>query len=223
VTKGLNPNAKMKDSGIEWLGEIPEHWEVARTDSRLATTRMTVSQESLSGQSVFHYSIPAVQLYGTGICEDGDDIDSSKTLITKQTLLVSKLNPRKGTIVLAVPQDQKTVCSGEFVPLIPVDVVPRFAEYVFRSEPVRQLLSSRVESVTKSHQRVNPADICKLRWVWPQVDEQRAIATFLDRETTHIDAMIEQINKSIELLREYRTVIIWAAVTGKIDVREEGS
>lgn len=204
---------KYKDSGIPWLGEVPAHWEIAPACSRLTAVSSQVNKEWLVGREVFHYSIPVVQELGDGRFESGDDIDSGKNLLTQPTLLISKLNPRKGTIVWAIPRSVPTVCSGEFVCLMPTACSGQYAEYTYRSENVRQYLDSTVESVTKSHQRANPAFVRKLKWAWPPLPEQRAIAAFLDRETARIDGLIERKQRQIELLQEKRAALISHAVT----------
>lgn len=206
-----------KESSVEWIGEVPEHWEIARSDSRLFPTGSAVSKEWLTGKEVFHYSIPVVQEIQDGQVEEGDLIDSGKTLLRETALLVSKLNPRKGTIVLASPHDIPTVCSGEFVAMAPKACVAKYAEYSFRSEGVRQYLDSTVESVTRSHQRAKPNFIRKLRWCWPPVQEQWAIAAFLDRETARIDILVDKKKRQIELLQEQRAAIINQAVTKGLD------
>ncbi|HGP1232787.1 TPA: hypothetical protein ACLF0S_006255 [Pseudomonas aeruginosa] len=106
-----------KDSGVEWLGEVPEGWILARGDAYLRSQAKVVSADYLGGKEVFHYSIPAVQATGDGQLEDGDEIDSSKLLVEQPQVLISKLNPRKNTVCLAGPREVVTVCSGEFVPL----------------------------------------------------------------------------------------------------------
>ncbi len=206
-----------KPSGVAWVGDVPEHWELARADSRLKASGTPVTKEWLNGKEVFHYSIPVVQDTGTGAVEEGDHIDSGKTLLRDTALLVSKLNPRKGTIVTAVPQSIPTVCSGEFIAMTAKSCSSDYAEYAYRSEGVRQYLDSTVESVTRSHQRANPAYIRKLLWCWPPLDEQRAIAAFLDRETARIDALIEKKRRQIELLQEKRSALISHAVTKGLD------
>src|SRR5690554_1393282 len=106
-----------KDSGVDWLGDVPEHWSLSRGDAYISSISKTVSAESLNDKEVFHYSIPVVQASGDGQLEDGGEIDSSKLLVERRQVLISKLNPRKNTVCLARPHDVLTVCSGEFVPL----------------------------------------------------------------------------------------------------------
>jgi len=95
-----------KNSQNSWVGNIPNHWNIQRADFLTQTNRLQVSADSLDGVELIHYSIPNVQEFGTGKIENGDQIESAKLLISEQQLLVSKLNPRKSTLCIAVPNDQ---------------------------------------------------------------------------------------------------------------------
>jgi type I restriction enzyme S subunit len=202
-----------KPSGVEWLGEVPEHWNLCRTDAVLGSCRSTINADALAQRPVFHYSIPVVQETGDGQLEDGSDIDSGKLVVTEPQVLVSKLNPRKGTVCIARPHDVLTVCSSEFVPLLPRSEDIRFLWYIVQSENYRTRLESLVESATKSHQRAAPSDIYRLMWSFPPRMEQSTIAIFLDRETAKIDALIAEQQRLIELLQEQRQAVISHAVT----------
>ena len=207
-----------RDSGVEWLGEIPAHWEIRRADRHLTSLKRPVVPSEIRGQDVFHYSIPNVQQFGSGVIEPTVTIDSSKTAIDRPVLLVSKLNPRKGTLALAKPHPAlMTLASSEFVVMESKDCVLEFARYFYRSEPVRLTLSARVQSATRSHQRCSPDDISKLPVSWPSKPEQTTIADFLDRETAKIDALVEKKERLIELLQEKRTALITRAVTRGLD------
>ena len=209
----FKPYPKYKESGVEWLGRVPEHWEVCRSDAVLGTCRTTIGPESLAGKPVFHYSIPVIQLTGDGQHEDGSEIDSGKLVVTEPQVLVSKLNPRKGTVCIALPQGVLTVCSSEFVPLLPRRADIRFVWYLVQTENYRTRLESLVESATKSHQRASPSDIYRVTWAFPTKEEQGGIATFLDHETAKIDALIAEQQRLIELLQEKRQAVISHAVT----------
>ena len=216
------PYPEYKASGVEWLGEVPAHWETSRAYHRLAPRKQPIVPDDISEQQeVFHYSIPNVQRYGGGAVEAGSSIDSAKILVDRTLLLVSKLNPRKNTIALAVP-DQRltTLASGEFVALEPRDCSALFARYLYESESVRRELSSRVASATKSHQRCSPEDITKLAVPFPPLSEQTAIARYLESAIADITNTIDRANREICLLREYCTRLIADVVTGKFDVRE---
>lgn len=193
-------------------------WELGRADFRFANKRTSIDAEALNERDVFHYSIPVVQEFGTGRIESGDTIDSSKLLIQSPVVLVSKLNPRKSTVCLAEPHAEAlTVASGEFVPLDPVQDDIRYIYYVWSSELMRQHLSALVKSVTKSHQRCNPADIVKVPWRWPSKLQQEAIAHYLDHRCGEIDALIAKKRGLLGLLAEKRSALITRAVTKGLD------
>lgn len=208
------PYPAYKDSGLEWLGEVPEHWELARFDAKSTTHRDSIDADRLTGLRVLHYSIPAVQELGHGQEEDGSEIDSNKLIINQKQLLVSKLNPHKQTLVVADKSESfLTVASTEFVPLIPVAADLAYITYVWSSAYCQHYLLARCESSTRSHQRVAPSDITRMPWAWPALDEQRAVVSILERETSRIDALIEKKTRFIELLREKRQALITHAVT----------
>jgi type I restriction enzyme S subunit len=210
----LPPYPKYKPSGVEWLGEVPEHWEVERSDTRVTSMKRQVTPEVFSGLEVMHYSIPVVQDLGTGTVENGEDIASAKQLIDGPVVLVSRLNPRKATICRASQHESLlTLASTEFVALKPTTGDIRFLEYLVLSELFRQRLDSWVQSVTRSHQRARPEEIYRFWNAWPDSDEQRDIADFLDRETAKIDTLVEKKRTLIKRLKEKRTALISRTVT----------
>ena len=222
VTRGLDPDVPMRDSGVAWLGEIPALWGMRPTESFASYDKQAVDPATLdTADKVFHYSIPSIQETGDGTVEPPSQIGSTKSLITGSLLLVSRLNPRKGVVVLATEKSIPTLCSTEFVPLRMNECHDeRWAFYEFLSEPIRQRLSGMVQSATRSHQRVDVGHILKVDHPIPPRPEQRAIARFLDHQTARIDALVAKTRAAIERLREYRRSVVSAAVTGQIDVRE---
>ncbi len=206
-----------KDSRVEWLGEIPEHWLTTRADSFLRFEKIQVDLSAVSDEVVFHYSIPHVQETGDGAFESPTEIDSAKLRVCGHRLLVSKLNPRKGVVLIASEKEVLTVCSSEFIPLVSVGCDLRWALYLYSAEPSRQALSAVVRSATRSHQRAEIADITKMWHAVPPVDEQRAVVAFLDRETARIDALVAKKERLIELLQEKRSALITRAVTKGLD------
>ena len=208
---------KYKDSGAEWLGEVPDGWEVKRSDSFLTYSRAQLDPVEFKAREVFHYSIPVVQESGTGQLEDGSEISSGKQVVKKKVVLVSKLNPRKGTICIAEPQQALTLCSTEFVALEPNRCDIRYLNYLVRTEGFRQELESKATSVTNSHQRANPVDIYRFWNAWPALSEQTAIAGFLDRETEKIDGLVAEQRRLMDLLKEKRQAVILHAVTKGIN------
>lgn len=197
-----------------FVADLPDDWTEKRADFLCFAARKTVEPKLMDAENVWHYSIPNVQEFGTAQLEPAATIESSKILIEGETLLVSKLNPRKKTICIAIPgEEHPTVASSEFVAVQSDEIDQRYALYVWSSEKVTDRLSAIVQSVTRSHQRVNPADITKLPWRWPDLDTQRRIAGYLDDKTARIDALIEKKRALLDRLAEKRQALITRAVT----------
>ena len=222
VTRGLDKTVAMKDSGVEWIGEMPGHWKVKRGCEVFSLRNKLVTTAQMEGRDVFHYSIPVVQKIGTGQFEGGSNIDSNKAIINGNELIYSKLNPRKETVCITseVDPDILTVASGEFLVLKPIrnKIFLKFSYYLFMANVIKEKICSTVKSATKSHQRANPADIFKMFQCLPPYTEQKAIANYLDEKTAHIDRIIETINTQIKKLKELRKTLINDVVTGKIKV-----
>lgn len=205
-------------SDADWFAEFPGDWQELRADFLCYPYRDTVSPERFEGELVAHYSIPQVQETGGPLVEPADDIDSTKLLIRAPTLLVSKLNPRKKTICIAEPQGElPTLASSEFIPIRSDEFDQHYAYYLWSSEKVTDRLSAIVQSATRSHQRVLPADILKLPWKWPPLEAQKRIAAFLGEKTAQIDGLIEKKQALLERLTEKRQAIITEAVTKGLD------
>lgn len=211
------PYPKYKPSNVEWIGEIPEAWETKRIDWVMQYSKKTMRIESLKGKEVFHYSIPIIQETGDGQIEIADEISSDKISIKGGELLVSKLNPRKGMVLIAISKEIPIVCSSEFIPLIPKKIDLHFSFYLYSSSIICEKISSVVQSATFSHQRAKPRDISKQWFELPPLSEQRAIADFLDRETTRINGIVAKQTQMIKLLKEKRSVLITQAVTKGLD------
>ncbi len=220
MTDRLIPYRSYKHPGVDWLGSIPKHWEVGRAEHRLEYTKKLVPAHELNGRNILHYSIPNVQQFGTGAIESGTSVDADKLLVDRTLLLVSKLNPRKGTVTLAEPSPElTTLASTEFIAMEPKGCLAEFAMFLFTSEFVRRELSSRVDSATNSHQRCSPTDITKLRIPWPPLTEQTNIVRFLDHIGRRIYRYILAKQKLLSHLDEQKHAAIYQAISGKVDVR----
>lgn len=212
-TLSWRPYVDYRPSGVDWLGDLPSHWDSARADAFLRYEKVQVEPLRVAEDVVFHYSIPSVEKSGDGALVPASSIDSAKLLLSGTRLLVSKLNPRKGVVLIANEKDVPTLCSTEFVPLEVRGCELRWALYLLQAEETRQRLSAVVRSATRSHQRAEVAEVVKMWHPVPPVPEQCAIAAFLDRKTAQIDALIAKKERLIELLDEKRTALITQAVT----------
>ena len=128
--------------------------------------------------------------------------------------MISKLNPRKNCVcIVSQNQNRKILGSGEFVLLKPIGTITRFLFYYVNNPSYTEYLDSSVESVTRSHQRVNPSIIYNSKVSLPPLHEQHQIVSFLDTKTSLIDSLIEKTQRKIELLKEKGTSLINELVT----------
>ena len=188
----FKPYAKYKDSGIEWLGEIPEEWEVLRLKYSAALINKKVDGSS---SELPYIGLENIESW-TGKPVNGTEASKSEgqsNLFKSGDVLFGKLRPYLAKVFY--PKNDG-ICTGELLILRPNEVVGDFLFYYLLARDFIMIVDSSLE-------------------------EQRSIAFLLDRETSRIDAIIEKVKTSIEKLREYRSALISAAVTGKIDVRGE--
>lgn len=227
VTKGLNPDAPMKDSGIEWLGDVPEHWDVKRLGvlSNLIQTGPFGSQ--LHSEDYVEDETPVIN---PSNIKDGQIIpDWSCTVGHK---IVERLSHHKlmaGDIVFgrrgemgrcARVSDKEVgwLCgTGSLNVRLNKYMVSEFVSIYLRTAYVREFLI--LESVGSTMDNLNTTILSRISLPAPPPAEQLAITIFLDRETAKLDALTTEAKNAITLLQERRTALISAAVTGKIDVR----
>jgi len=213
VTKGLDPNAPMKDSGVEWIGEVPAPWG----DTKL----VRVFKEK--GKDLTTQYPPGAISFGEVVTKE---MRNEETLASYQALeegefIVNPLNLNYDLKSLRVALSDKDVrvSSGYIILRLRDGFQPRYVRwlmYLFDTRYMKTLGGGIRQTITF-------ADIAKCHAAIPGSTEQSQIATFLDCETTRIDTLIEKTRESIELLKERRSALITAAVTGKIDVREEAA
>jgi restriction endonuclease S subunit len=234
VTKGLNLNAKMKDSGIEWFGDIPEHWHVIRVKS-LEGNRSSAVQTGpfgaqLHANDYMDEGVPLILIRNVGEMrinntnipmisyEDAERLSIYR--IKKGDIVFSRVGSI-GRIAPCTEREEGWLISGQMLRLRILNprLHDRFAAYAFGSSTL--LTFVELHSVGSTRESINTEILRNMPVPIPTFDEQRAIAAFLDRETERIGALICKVKDSIEKLREYRTALISAAVTGKIDIRKE--
>ncbi|HEO1827200.1 TPA: restriction endonuclease subunit S [Acinetobacter baumannii] len=232
VTKGLNPNAPMKDSGVEWLGEVPEHWTVLKNRHIFNFSKgLSITKENLQENGV-----PCVS-YGEVHSKFGFEFNpeiNDMKFVSEEYLETSKnclLN--SGDFIFA-DTSEDFEGSGNFSYLNSNSQVfagyhtviarlkskqkPRFFAYIFDSNAHRKQIQTQVKgikvfSITQG--------ILKDIYSWlPPVHEQDLIVRYLDNECKKISLLKAKQIELIEKLKEYRSSIISHAVTGKIDIRE---
>ncbi len=217
-----------KDSGIEWLGEIPEHWEIKKVKYLFrfvsGGTPSTTNLEYWTGEIPWVSSKDMKSFYLTDTEDhiNGQAVEESATTLLPEStvLLVMRSGILRHTIPVAVIQKAMAI-NQDIKGLLP-EQGQMFSDYFARfvQGHQNQLLALwRKEGTTV--ESLETESVTNFQMIIPALPEQRAIAAFLDRETARIDGLIKKVEESMTLLREYRTALISAAVTGKIDVRGE--
>lgn len=233
VTKGLDPNVKMKDSGVEWLGKIPAHWELVPLKFTLRPCGDAVKTGPFGSQLLSTEMLSgSIKVYNQRNVLDRDFIsgenyiteDKFKNLSAFTIFAHDVLVTTRGTIgrCAVFPQNaEKGILHPCLMRIEPnASLSPDYLSLLIQDGEI-VLLQLRLMSNATTIDVIYSESLKSVRFPLPPIDEQRAIMAFLDRETSRIDELIAKITQSIDLLREYRTALISAAVTGKIDVREE--
>ena len=216
VTRGLDPNVRLKPSGVEWLGDVPEHWETMRArflfkevDNRSTSgkeTHLSMSQTlGLVPSHLVERSLISDSYVGGKLCQEGD-------------LVLNRLKAHLGVFALA---KQAGVISPDYSVFRKRDSVKM--EYFFRVlrlPALRTELRIRAKGIVEGFWRLYTDDFFDIRLPVPPYVEQQAIVEYVDSTTIEVDAAITRARRQIELVQEYRTRLIADVVTGKLDVRE---
>ncbi len=227
VTKGLDPNAKMKDSGVEWLGEVPEGWEVMPLGDLALMVKTGPFGSQLHSEDYIDDATPVInpaniregRLIPDWSCTVTEDV---VVRLLNYTLKVGDIifgrRGEMGRCALVSSTEEGWLCgTGCLNVRLSKLADPKFISIFLRTASVREWL--QLESVGSTMDNLNTQILSRIKVPLPPLTEQRTIASFLDRETTKIDTLTEEAQKAIELMKERRTALISATVTGKIDVR----
>lgn len=215
VTKGLNPKAPMKDSGIEWLGEIPAHWEVKRVD-RLMTFSSGKAHEPFIDDSGEHVYMSArfVSTQGESVKYCTENL--SPAFPGDVVMVMSDLpNGRALARAYQIPNDGRSFAVNQRV--CRLSDIKGCDRYFLHQLNRNEGLLWYNDGMNQTH--LSNAAYCKLALCNPPVAEQLEIADYLDKLTALSDALQIEAQSAITLLQERRAALISAAVTGKIDVR----
>ena len=216
VTRGLDPNVRLKDSGVEWLGDMPEHWEVTRTrflfkevDRRSSTgneTHLSMSQVlGLVPSHQVEQTLISDSYVGGKLCEKGD-------------LVLNRLKAHLGVFALA---DQKGVISPDYsVFRKRLALEMEYFTQVLRLPALRPELRIRSKGIVEGFWRLYTGDLFDIRLPVPPVAEQVTIVDNLSRMTGKLNATIARTRRQIDLMNEYRTRLTADVVTGQLDVHE---
>ncbi len=219
VTKGLDPNAEMKPSGVEWIGEIPAHWtirknrhifdekndrSVAGNEELLTVSHITgVSPRTQKSVNMFL----AETLAGYKHCSVGN------LVINTMWAWMGALGISEFEGIVSPAYNVYQLKNGEYL--------PKYYDYLYRTPNHVSEIIRWSKGIWHSRLRLYPDAFFSMSALAPPLKAQKQIANFLDHKTQQIDDLISTEGQKIELLKEYRQSLISEAVTGKIDVRNE--
>lgn len=224
VTKGLDKNVEMKDSGVEWIGMIPKHWNINKlkffADISTGTTPSTDNEE--------YWKEPTENWYTpSDFCEENVHLETSSRKVSttafqeyacrvfkKDVVLVVGIGATLGKIGISSVEcsANQQINAIEFYD----NVYPLFGAYYLSS--LKEVMKSLASAATLAI--MNQSVTGSIPFVCPTLDEQKEIADYLEKKTKSIGSLLNQIEVQIDELKSYKSVLITEAVTGKIDLRE---
>ena len=219
VTRGLDPNVRLKPSGLEWLGDVPEHWEIRRS-KRLFTPRGELARQN-------DIQLSATQAYGV-IPQEEYERRVGRKIVRVSLHLEKRQHVEVDDFVISMRSFEgglerawATGCiRSSYIVLRPTtEVEVEFFAYVFKSQPYIRALQLTANFI-RDGQDLNFNNFRAVDLPCPPTEEQRRTAGALRETITKIDTTIIRTRRQIELINEYRTRLIADVVTGKIDVRK---
>ena len=229
ITRGLNPDVRLKPSGVEWLGDVPEHWEIRRFRTLSMMRVSNVDKHSKENEKSIRLCNYVDVYKNDHISKDmefmratatPDEIDRFQLKIDDVLITKDSETPYDIGVPALVVQTSDDLISGYHLALLrPFKnlLCGSYLFYTLNNQLIAYQFHVEAKGVTRyglSHNAI------KSVWIpLPPLPEQTAIANYLDKKTADIDATINRANRQIELMQEYRTRLISDVVTGKVDVR----
>lgn len=221
VTKGLDPKAKMKDSGIKWIGKIPEHWEVKRVKYIFKEfTKNCVHGDEYTLLSVSEYY---------GVAPRSEKIDEDDNLTRADSLDGYKICEPNDIVMNIMLAWKRALGRSDYLGIVsPAYCVYRaidsnitdtkYYHYLFRTNLYADVFRQHSRGIIDSRLRLYPDKFFALPCHKPPISEQKNIAAYLDEKCSEIDATIAEKQKQLETLEEYKKSLIFEYVTGKKEV-----
>lgn len=233
VTKGLNPNARMRNSGVEWLGEVPEHWDVCKLKHIISALESGVS---VNAADVPAYGDELGVLKTSCVYTRSFRVEENKTVLKEEENRV-KCPIRKGAIIISRMNTPELVGASALVEIDEANIYlpdrlwqtvfasnvilnPKFISFFMMIKGFRNQISLAAEGASSSMQNIAKDDYLSINIALPDIAEQNGIVSYLEKKLEGFQKLEEYTNKAIELMQERRIALISAAVTGKIDVRD---
>ena len=221
VTRGLDPNVRLKPSGVEWLGDVPEYWEVRRAKFlyREADERSATGAEELMSVSHITGVTPRKKTVTMFLAES----NTGYKLCRKGDIAINTMWAYMAALGVARQNGLVSPSYGVYRPLNTERLNPDYMDSLLRIEAYRTNYIVRSTGITSSRLRLYAQSFLDISLLCPPRAEQDRIVEHLERVTAATNAAITRARRQIELLQEYRTRLIADVVTGKLDVRRTSS
>ena len=218
VTKGLNPNVRMKDSGIPWIGMIPEHWET-RTLSQMARVHF------ISNKNVHHQNLLSLS-YGKIVCKD---INTTEGLLPASfdnyqivedgniVLRLTDLQNDHKSLRVGLSTQEGIITSAYLAIEAFTGILPKYLYFLLHSIDVKKVFYSMGNGLRQS---LNWTELRKLKCIVPPIFEQQAIVDYIEAKLSKIDSCMADLQAEIDYLKEFKQRLISDVVTGQICVAE---
>ncbi|EJB8452746.1 restriction endonuclease subunit S [Vibrio parahaemolyticus] len=216
VTKGLNPQAPMKDSGVEWLGEVPEHWR-PKSIKRLFKQRKQQNNVGYEVLSVYReFGVILKSSRSDNHNKTPDDL-SSYQLVNKGCLVINKMKAWQGSLGVS---DLEGITSPDYVVYEPIhSESDKFLHFLLRRQEMPNVYRAISNGIRPSQWRIEPEKFEDLVLFLPSLEEQLEVVKAIQKEVLVYEQLINKCALATKLMEERKSALISAAVTGKIDVR----
>ena len=215
VTKGLDRSVKMKDSGVEWIGEVPEHWEV----KRLKFICDLINQSAIPNNESVKVDLENIESWTGKInlnVENNEGEDKEIKSYKKGDVLFNKLRPYLAKVYLA---QEDGFCGGELLVLRPNEFISsKFLFYRVISEAFINIVNG--STYGSKMPRASWDFIGNLKTFFPDLNAQVTIINYLEKQIMQIESLIIKEEKSIEYLKVFSVALISEVVTGKIEITQ---
>ncbi len=225
VTKGLDPRAPMRDSGVGWLGEVPEKWEVKKLKYVAEINRYALNENTNSDYEFQYIDIGNVTIEGLThspqLMKFKDAPSRARRIVKKGDTIVSTVRTYLKAIAYIEDKADNLIASTGFAVLTSKGMLDsKFLYCIIINEKIIEAINSLSTGV--SYPAINSSDLANIViWFPKEIKVQQEIVNFIESGTAKIYHAVDKMEKEIELLHEYRTALISEVVTGKIDVRGE--
>lgn len=215
VTRGLDPSVPMKDSGVEWVGDIPEKWDVVKTGRLFKENNRTP----------FGNDTPLSLSQVDGLIATDDMKESSLKTSTYENwkrvelgdLVLNRFKAHLGVLFAATLTGIVSFHYGVYESRMPL--LPKYYEYLYHADQYKAILGNASNGMVVGLQNLSNLNFYTTYSLYPSLDEQKEIVAYLDEKCSQIDSLIDVKKKKIDKLEQYKRSIIYEYVTGKKEVQ----